>query len=260
MISIRHISYSVGQAEIIRDLSTEISAGMFTMILGPNGSGKSTFLKLFSGAITPDAGEICYMNEKLSALKHEEIAKRRAVLSQNNELSFPLTADEVIMMGRYPHFNFSPSAEDENIVKEVSALLRLEKFSKRNYLTLSGGEKQRVQFARCLAQIWNSPGNGTTYLFMDEPLAGLDINYQQEFLKLAKSLIHENLVMVAVMHDINLAAQYGDRLIFLREGKLIAEGTAGEILTSELVSGVFDVSARFIPHPATGLPLMIYES
>jgi iron complex transport system ATP-binding protein len=259
MISIRNLHYSVGKTEIIKGINADLLPGKCTMILGPNGSGKSSFLKLFSGSLNPDQGEIIYENEKLSSIKKEEIAKVRAVLSQSNELSFPLTVSEVVMMGRYPHFNFSPSENDDEIVREVIALVSLNAFAERNYLTLSGGEKQRVQFARVLAQIWKAPANTITYLFMDEPLTGLDINYQQEFLKIAKSLLTENLVLVAVMHDINLASQYGDELIVLSKGNVAAAGSAEKVLNPKLIRDVFNVSSIFIDHPVTGKPLMIYD-
>lgn len=260
MISIRNLHYSVGKATIIKDISIDLLPGKCTMILGPNGSGKSTFLKLVSGALIPGSGEVLYEEQKLSALRKEETAKVRAVLSQSNELSFPLTVSEVVMMGRYPHFDFSPSANDYKVVEEVMELLSLAAFSERNYLTLSGGEKQRVQFARVLSQIWKAPEGALTYLFMDEPLTGLDINYQQEFLKIATSLLTDKLVMVAVMHDINLASQYGDELIILNKGNVAAAGTAADVLNADLIRDVFGVSTIFIDHPVTGKPLMIYDS
>jgi len=260
MISIRNLHYSVGKATIIKDISIDLLPGKCTMILGPNGSGKSTFLKLFSGAAVPDSGEIIYEDQKLSSIRKEEMAKVRAVLSQSNELSFPLTVSEVVMMGRYPHFDFSPSANDYKTVGEVIEMLNLTGFAERNYLTLSGGEKQRVQFARVLSQIWKAPANTITYLFMDEPLTGLDINYQQEFLKIAKSLLTDKLVLVAVMHDINLASQYGDELIILKEGTVAAAGSAEEVLNADLIKDVFGVSSVFIENPFTGKPLMIYDS
>lgn len=259
MISIRNINYSVGTAAIIKDISTDLLPRMFTMILGPNGSGKSTLLKLFSGAVVADSGEIIYEDQPLSSIKKEQIARVRAVLSQSNELSFPLTVFEVVMMGRYPHFDFSPSANDHKMVAEVIEMLNLTAFTERNYLTLSGGEKQRVQFARVLSQIWKAPADTITYLFMDEPLTGLDINYQQEFLKIAKNLLTDKLVLVAVMHDINLAAQYGDRLIILKEGNIAAAGSAEQVLNAELIKDVFGVSSVFIKNPFTGKPVMIYE-
>ena len=138
--------------------------------------------------------------------------------------------------------------------------MKLESFVDRNYLTLSGGEKQRVQFARVLAQIWETDKTtGTRYLFLDEPLTNLDINYQQEFLKVAKGLLNDKTVLMAVMHDINLAVQYADKIIFLKEGEIAASGGPSEILTTDLINEVFGVHTRFIVNPVNGLPVMIYE-
>ena len=246
MISIKNISYNVGKTAIIKNIAFNILPGEFTMILGKNGSGKSTLLKLISAAINPTSGDIFYENEKLSSLKTAEIAKRRAVLSQRTDVHFPITAKEIVMMGRYPHFNFSPNKIDEDIIHETMQLMDVEKFAERNYLTLSGGEKQRVQFARVLAQIWNISQDDVSYLFMDEPLTGLDIQHQLSFLKIAKSLLHKKLVLVAVMHDLNFAMQYADNVVFLKDGNLIAFGKPKEIVTADLIENVFYVNSRFV--------------
>ena len=259
MISIKNVQYNIGKTEIIKNISVEILPGEFTMILGTNGSGKSTFLKLFSGTIAPVSGEIFYGDEKLSSLKVENISKIRAVLSQRTDVAFPITAAEVVMMGRYPHFNFNPNKKDEDVVREVMALMNVEKFASRNYLTLSGGEKQRIQFARALAQIWNTDPQTISYLFMDEPLTGLDIHYQQSFLKIATSLLHPKLILVAVMHDINLAMQYADKVIFLKKGMLAAAGKTKDIISEDLIENVFDVKTTFINHPHTNTQIMIYR-
>jgi len=260
MLKVNDISYSVGRKDIIKNISTQFLPGEFTMILGPNGSGKSTFLKVFSGEIKPQHGHINYDDTDLSKLKKDVLAKFRAVMSQLPELAFPLTVHEVVMMGRYPHFTFNPGTKDESICNEVIAQMKLESLIDRNYLTLSGGEKQRVQFARVLAQIWETDKTaGTRYLFLDEPLTNLDINYQQEFLKVAKGLLNDKTVLVAVMHDINLAVQYADKIIFLKDGEIAASGKPSEVLTTELINQVFGVHTRFILHPVNGLPVMVYE-
>ncbi len=259
MISIKNVAYSIGKTEIIKNISVDILPGEFTMILGTNGSGKSTLLKLFSGAISPVAGEIFYGHEKLSGLKLENISKIRSVLSQRTDIAFPVSAAEVVMMGRYPHFNFNPDKKDEDIVREVMALMDVEKFASRNYLTLSGGEKQRIQFARALAQIWKTDPQTVSYFFMDEPLTGLDIKYQQLFLKIATSLLHENLILVTVMHDINLAMQYADKVIFLKNGMLAAAGNTKDIISEELIETVFDAQTTFMNNPNTNTPIMVYR-
>ena len=259
MLKTEKIYYSIDKKLILNNISAEFHPGEFNMILGPNGSGKSTFLKIFSGEINGYEGTVLYANEKITHLKKEELAKSRAVMSQQPELSFPLMVDEVVMMGRYPHFIFNPAKKDETICYEVMERMDLMPFSERNYLTLSGGEKQRVQYARVLAQIWEKPKNGLRYLFLDEPLTSLDINYQQEFLQIAREFILDT-VLVAVMHDINLAIQYADKLFFLKEGQLAAHGTAKDILSEELIKNVFNVKTSLINNPLTNKPLVIYDN
>ena len=258
MLKIQNIQYSIGKKQILNDISAEFNPGEFNMILGPNGSGKSTFLKIFSGEINDYAGTVLYSGKNISSQKKETLAKYRAVMSQQPELSFPLMVDEVVMMGRYPHFNFNPGKKDFSICDEVIERMNLHSFKERNYLTLSGGEKQRVQFARVLAQIWEKPAEGSRYLFLDEPLTNLDINYQQEFLQIAREFTKADTILKAVIHDINLAIQYADKLFFLKEGKLVAHGQPKEILTEVLIKKVFDVKANIINNPLTGKPLVIF--
>ncbi len=258
MLSTQGIYYSIGKKEILKNISIDFLPGEFNMILGPNGSGKSTFLKVFSGEIKPSKGEVFVDNKALSTIKKEALAKVRAVMTQQPELSFPLSVEEVVMMGRYPHFDFNPAKKDEIICAEAIEKMQIVHLKGRNYLTLSGGEKQRVQFARVLAQIWEQPASGNRYLFLDEPLANLDINYQQEFLKLAKALVQFKTVLVAVMHDINLAVQYADKLFFLKAGELVVSGTPSAILSEKIIKEVFDVDTRIITNPVDGTPFMLY--
>jgi iron complex transport system ATP-binding protein len=260
MLKTENIHYSIGKKLILNGISTVFHPGEFNMILGPNGSGKSTFLKIFGGEINKYDGSVFYGDKKIAHLKKEELAKRRAVMSQQPELSFPLMVEEVVMLGRYPHFNFSPNKKDETICNEVMMRMNLLSFKERNYLTLSGGEKQRVQYARVLAQIWQKPSEGYRYLFLDEPLTSLDINYQQEFLQIAREFTNANTVLIAVLHDINLAIQYADKLFFLKEGELIAHGKPKVIVTKALIKEVFDVDVAIIDNPVTNNPLVVFQN
>ena len=258
MLSTKGIYYSIGKKEILKNISIDFLPGEFNMILGPNGSGKSTFLKIFSGELKPTKGEVFVDDKHLSEIKKEALAKVRAVMTQQPELSFPLSVEEVVMMGRYPHFDFNPAKKDEIICGEAIEKMQIEHLKGRNYLTLSGGEKQRVQFARVLAQIWERPESGNRYLFLDEPLANLGINYQQAFLRLAKELAQFKTILIAVMHDINLAVQYADKLFFLKAGELVASGKPIDVLSERLIKDVFDVSTKIITNPVDETPLMLY--
>ncbi len=258
MLKTEGISFSIGSKPIVKDISVEFLPGEFNMILGPNGSGKSTFLKIFSGELKGYGGHVWYNGETILQQQKQEIAKYRAVMSQQPDLTFPLTVEEVVMMGRYPHFNYRPFKRDETVCAEVMTRMNLHDFKDRNYLTLSGGEKQRVQFARVLAQIWDKPASGTRFLFLDEPLNNLDISYQQELLQIAREFGRHETVLVAVMHDINLAIQYADRLFFMKEGRMVASGKPKEVLTETLIRDVFNVSVNLIANPLTGDPLLVF--
>ena len=259
MLKTIDISYSVGKKQILKGISVDFVPGEFAMILGPNGSGKSSFLKIFSGETSKFKGTVLYDEQAVASISKEELAKYRAVMSQQPELSFPLTVEEVVMMGRYPHFTFSPNKKDFAICDEVIARMNLQSFKERNYITLSGGEKQRVQYARVLAQIWEKPATGCRYLFLDEPLNNLDISYQQEFLQVAKTFKSENTVLIAVMHDINLAIQHADKLIFFKEGEMVTAGKPKEIINEALIEKVFGVQSTIINNPVTHQPLLIYN-
>jgi len=259
MLRTENISFSVGKKQILKNVSASFLAGEFNMILGPNGSGKSSFLKIFSGEINKFQGTVFYDDKKIKELRKEELAKKRAVMSQQADLGFPLLVEEVVMMGRYPHFTFNPNKKDIAICNEVIERMNLVEFKERNYLTLSGGEKQRVQYARVLAQVWEKPTDGYRYLFLDEPLNSLDISYQHEFLQAAVELIKDHTVLIAVMHDINLAAHYADNLFFLKEGELVVHGKPKDILSAGMIEKVFNIKTTVIENPVTGKPLIIYN-
>ena len=259
MLKANAIHYRAGAKEILRNIHLEFHPGQFNMILGPNGSGKSTLLKICSGGWQGYEGRVSYDEQELRLLKPEAVARYRAVMSQQPDLQFPLTTAEVVMMGRYPHFSMHPSARDHSICEAVMERMDLLPFKSRNYLTLSGGEKQRVQFARVLAQLWETAPGQTRYFFLDEPLASLDINFQQELLQITKELLNPQTVLVAIMHDINLAVHYGDRLFFLKNGELVAQGPPSDVLTSELIHAVFDIPVEIIRHPRTLNPMIIYQ-
>jgi len=260
MLRTENIQYSIGKKSILNNISAQFQPGELNMILGPNGSGKSSFLKIFSGEINKYNGSVFYADEQIAHIKKEELAKYRAVMSQQPELSFPLMVEEVVMMGRYPHFTFNPTKKDVDICHDVMNRMNLASFADRNYLTLSGGEKQRVQYARVLAQVWEKPAKGYRYLFLDEPLTSLDINYQQEFLQIAREFTDENTVLIAVMHDINLAIQFADKLFFLKEGSLVSHGRPKEVLSESLIKQVFNVNASIINNPVSNIPLVVFNN
>jgi iron complex transport system ATP-binding protein len=268
MLRIDRLVCRAGGREIVSGISTVFEAGLLHVIVGPNGSGKSTFLKAFSGDWRPQSGTVFYDGVPLSDLDKTSLARRRAVMSQLPELHFPLGVDEIVLMGRYPHFSFQPSARDKEICREAMERLGISALAGRDYLTLSGGERQRVQFARALAQIWDAPAadaayagvtsTGCRYLFLDEPVSSLDIRYQHQLLQIARSLLTENIVLIAVLHDLNLALQYGDRILFLKEGRIAAAGPSPGIVTPALIREIFDVPAQLVDNPFGRVPVIVY--
>jgi iron complex transport system ATP-binding protein len=259
MLEVKGINYSIGSQPILKDVSACFQPDKLSIILGPNGSGKSTLLRIISQEIDNYSGGVFYNGNLLTKKEKPAIAKIRAVLSQQSELSFPLPVEEVIMMGRYPHFDFKPGSKDFDICKQALKKMNMETFAERNYLTLSGGEKRRVDFARVLAQIWEQPVNKHRYLLLDEPIASLDLNYQHEFLRITKEIALQNTVTVAVIHDINLALRYADQIILLQNGHILAVGTPEQVITAENIFSLYVVKSKIVKDPHSQQPYFIVD-
>lgn len=245
-IHAQHISLQIGKKTLLYALTADFEPNKFHLILGANGAGKSTLVKILSGQIRPSEGDVIYGDKRLQDYKVQELAKFRAVLSQSVDFAFPLTVQEVVMMGCYPHFSTQPKTSDQEIVKQAMNTFGISDFNQRDYTSLSGGEKQRVHFARIMAQIW--PEDSTPkILFLDEPLTYLDVKFQHEFLQKVKDFIAtQNLTLIGVLHDLNLAARFADTLFLLKEGSLVACGSKEEVLTSENIKNVYGMTPHFI--------------
>lgn len=259
MLEVENITYKIGEKTILDGVSACFNPGILNMIIGPNGSGKSTLLKIICNEITHYSGKVLYDGKILSGKEKISIAQKRAVLSQQSELSFPLPVEEVVMMGRYPHFKLNPSAKDKDICLQALKRLNIADFRYRNYLTLSGGEKQRVHFARALAQIWEQPEEKCRYLFLDEPIASLDLNYQHEFLRITKEVALQNTVVITVIHDINLALQYADQVVLINRGYAVANGLPTEVITTENLFAVYGLKCRILQNTGSNFKYFIVE-
>jgi len=225
MLIASSLTRAVNGKTLVDGVSARFESGKLNVILGPNGAGKSTLLRLLTGQLRPTAGSVKLGDRDLRELSLMQLARVRAVLSQNVEIAFPLRVREVVMMGRYPHFSGRPAADDERACEEVLALFELADMAERDFLTLSGGEQQRVHFARVMAQIWFPHAGATRYLFLDEPLRSLDVFHQLDFMRKLRELRRPDLVMVAVLHDLNLAAAFADELLLLNAGRVLAAGS-----------------------------------
>jgi len=249
MLTADNITFRVGNKPLVSDVSVSFAPAKLHVIVGPNGAGKSTLIKVLARLLRPQVGRVEYDGIDVGKVSEAELAKRRAVLSQAVELAFPLTVRELVMMGRYPHFVGRPGPTDEKIVDEVMAHFDVTEFSDRQYQTLSGGERQRVNFARVLTQLrLDGPASSCRYLFLDEPLTFLDVRHQLDFMKKIRAFTAaDDVVTVGVVHDLNLAARFADHIVLLNDGRVIAEGTAAEVLTTELIQAVFGVKSILVP-------------
>jgi iron complex transport system ATP-binding protein len=253
MVEMRHVNYRAGGAHILHDVSLAFRPNRFNVILGPNGAGKSTLLKLATGLLKPTDGEVRYGDRTVREIGVNELARHRAVLSQHVELAFPLAVEEVVLMGRYPHYARVPSARDRDIVERALDLVEMAPLRKRSYPTLSGGEQQKVQLARVLAQIWNDPGSSDgKYLFLDEPTSNLDVYYELHLLDVARDLLGTNCTVVAILHDLNIALRYGDAFFVLEKGGLAQQADSAADVSGELIERVFRVRARRATDPENG--------
>lgn len=258
MLAVQNLQYQIGKQVILDDISVQFHPGLCHLIVGPNGSGKSTFIKILSAEVESYHGKILYAGQDVKNSTKQNLSQYRAVLSQHTELSFPMRVEEVVMLGRNPHFEISPSKKDNQIVQDALDLLSLQNLAGRNYQTLSGGEKQRVQFARVLTQIWETPQEGFRYLFLDEPLNNLDVYYQQQFLSIAQSFINDATILIGVVHDMNIAIRYAQQLYCFLNGKIVAQGLPETIVEPALLKQVFNLDTSIVNHPQTGKPIIIF--
>jgi iron complex transport system ATP-binding protein len=253
-----NITFRVGSKVLISEISAAFAPGSLHLIVGPNGAGKSTLVKVLARLLHPQTGTVEYEGSDVGHASEAELAKRRAVLSQAIEIAFPLTVREVVMMGRYPHFSGRPGPTDEHIVDEVMQHFDVVEFTHRYYQSLSGGERQRVNFARVLAQLWDHASvDSCRYLFLDEPLTFLDIRHQIDFMKRIKSFTNAaNVVTVGVVHDLNLAARFADQILILNGGRIVANGTPSDVLTTERIRQVFGVDPTMVQTADSGIHLI----
>jgi iron complex transport system ATP-binding protein len=259
MLEVNNLSFTIGNQPILRNVSACFEPGKFSVIIGPNGSGKTTLLKIMSREITSFSGAVTYDGKTLRQKDVPAFSKTRAVLSQHSELSFPLSVEEVVMMGRYPHFSHSPGAKDRQVVTDMLELMGIAHLRERNYLTLSGGEKQKTHYARVLSQIQGEETGVVKYLMLDEPIAFMDLNYQHEFLKIARMIAKSNVVVIAVIHDLNLALQYADSVLALNKGQVLMQDVPGKVVTPELIETLYRMKGSVFHHPGAAFPVLVVK-
>ena len=250
MVELRNVSYNVGDVRILDAVDVRFRPGKFNVVLGPNGAGKSTLLRIATGLAHPTNGVVLYDDRPIESFDTSELARNRAVLSQHVELAFPLPAADVVMMGRYPHYDRAATTHDRDIVRRALDVVGMTEKSAQAYPTLSGGERQKVQLARVLAQIWNydepAPGARRPHrlLFLDEPTTSLDVHYQIHLLDVARSLLDYDCTVIAILHDLNVALEYGQHFILLERGRVALDAEDPAAIGQAELERIFRVRAR----------------
>lgn len=243
MLEINHLTVHLDKKEILHQIDLSINTNEFVGIIGANGSGKSTLLKTIYRSLKPTSGKIYYQEEDLLRLSPKKSAQKIGVVGQFNDLSFDFTVLQMVLLGRTPHKKLleGDDAIDYEIANIAISQMGLEKYRDHRFLSLSGGEKQRVILARALAQ-------QPEFLILDEPTNHLDIRYQLELMNRIKQL---NIGVLAALHDLDHAATYCDTLFAMKNGKIIAYGKPDEILTKELIHDVYGIQCEIFRHPIT---------
>lgn len=260
MIELKQFSYQIGSKTILDAIDWQIETGCFWAVLGANGAGKSTLLRGIAGDYRPTSGQLSWDGDYLASMNGKNLATKRGILSQHTNVAFPMTVEDVVSLGRYPYQGQCSPTIDKFIIQEVLEYVGLSSFSNRIIQELSGGEKQRVHFARVLAQIWGNTREMDTnkVLLLDEPTSSLDIAYQHELLALARQLAQaKQFTVVAILHDMNLAAQYADQLLILKKGNVSAKGTVKQVLSPTNILEAFGVKAMIQTHPIYDCPQVI---
>ncbi|MDR1560178.1 MAG: ABC transporter ATP-binding protein [Clostridiales bacterium] len=247
---IDNLNFSYDDTDAARNICLSVDKGEFVGLIGPNGSGKSTVLKNLYRALKPDSGKVSLDGDDLFFLSHKAAALKLGVVGQENDVPFDFLVEEIVAMGRSPHkklFDID-NEHDKYIVHHALEHLGMANMAKRNYLHISGGEKQRVLIARVIAQECD-------FLLLDEPTNHLDISYQLQIFDFVKRL---GVTALSAIHDLNMAALYCDRIFVLKAGEIVLQGKPEEVLTPENILNVYGVRCDTRIHPITGKPAITF--
>lgn len=251
-LSAHELALAYGQRTVVNGLNLTVPAGGFTVIIGPNGCGKSTLLRALSRMLRPTSGSVTLGDTDLAKIRTKQVARRIGTLAQAPATPTAITVADLVARGRNPYQSLLQqwSTTDQVAVERALAEVEMTEQSERLVEELSGGQRQRAWIAMALAQ-------ETPILLLDEPTTYLDISHQIDVLDLCSRLHTDGRTLVAVLHDLNLAARYATHIVAMRDGSIVAEGTPSEIVTAELLREVFDLDALVLPDPETGRPLIV---
>ncbi|WP_102029317.1 heme ABC transporter ATP-binding protein [Salirhabdus sp. Marseille-P4669] len=253
MLTVQNISKHYKEQVVLKNISFQVKEGTCFGIIGPNGVGKSTLLKIISGLIEPSSGKIMLRNKELASISQKKLAREMAVLSQSGLPTYPLSVEDTIMMGRYPHLHWyeREGKKDKEIVERVMEQTGVTSLREKLLDTLSGGERQRVAIAKAMVQ-------QPKLLLLDEPTTYLDIHHQLVVLQLVKKWQKEaGLTVVMVMHDLNLASQFCDQLLLLNNGGIEKVGSIEEVIEKDTLSKVYETVPEIIEHPINKVPQVL---
>ncbi|MER0238412.1 heme ABC transporter ATP-binding protein [Fulvimarina sp. MAC8] len=254
------MSVRAGGATILGPLTTQFASGTMVSLVGPNGAGKSTLVKAISGERDLQSGIIRLHGEDVRTVAPHELARRRAVLPQASAISFPFTVFEIIGLGLRQRRGIAAAERQIHISNALDAV-DLEGFGGRLYQQLSGGEQQRVQLARILCQIGDPLDDGPAkLLILDEPTSSLDVRHQLDVLSIARSFADRGGLVIAVLHDLNLAATFSDRMLLMRSGMIVEDDSPAALLQSHTIDEVFGIAMARVDRGEGHLPVLVPEA
>lgn len=265
----RGVEVRVGAATLLADVSVEVAPGEIVAVAGPNGAGKSTLIATLAGDRRPDRGSVTLTGRALADWPRLDLARRRAVMSAERSVAFAFTVEEVTLLGRLPLHGGDPTEADRAVVRTLLEAVDCAHLAGRVFATLSTGERQRVALARAIAQVTEAPGgepsgdaapaSAERFLLLDEPTSSLDPAHQHLAMGLLRRRAEAGSGVLAVLHDLNLAAAYADRVVLMAASRVVACGPPADVLRPDLLEQVFDIPMLVLPHPRLAHSLVIAE-
>ncbi|MDP1511779.1 ABC transporter ATP-binding protein [Paenibacillus sp. CMAA1739] len=235
MVEVKNVSKRYGNKNVVDQVSVTVPKGTITSFIGPNGAGKSTLLSMISRLTDSDEGEILIDGQAVSLTKSEELARKISILKQTNDVNIRLTVKELVSFGRFPYSKGRLNSEDRKMVEQSMAYMGLEDMKDKHIDLLSGGQRQRAFIAMILAQ-------DTEYILLDEPLNNLDMKHSVQIMKTLRNLVDDlGKTILVVLHDINFASCYSDYIVGMKDGRLLKQGTADEMIDSQVLKELYDM-------------------